>query len=95
MRRILKGAVGLFALSCSASSLLAADSPFAKLDMAPTKEGSYLEGADITKFCGTKPIRVALSEGFTANSWRKTVFAEFQGEARKCPNIKEILHTDG
>jgi ribose transport system substrate-binding protein len=96
MRRTLKGAAALaFGLSCSVPSLHAADSPFAKLDMAPTKEGSYLEGADITKLCGTKPIRVALSEGFTANSWRKTVFAEFVDEAHKCPNIKEILHTAG
>jgi ribose transport system substrate-binding protein len=83
------------AMACVAPALLAAESPWAKLDMAPTKEGSYFDGADITKFCGTKKIRVALSEGFTANSWRKTVFAEFQDEAKKCPNITEILHTDG
>jgi ribose transport system substrate-binding protein len=90
------GAVCLtFAATLGCSSLLAAESPWAKLDMAPTKEGSYLDGADITKLCGTKPIRVALSEGFTANSWRKTVFAEFEDEAKKCPNIKEVLHTDG
>jgi hypothetical protein len=96
MRWTLKSAVALsLALSCSASGVFATESPFAKLDMAPTKEGSYLEDADITKLCGTKPIRVALSEGFTANSWRRTVFAEFQDEAHKCPNIKEILHTDG
>lgn len=96
MRKKVAGSLALtFLLGLSASTALAKDAPWAKLDMAPTKEGSYLNGADIRKFCGTKPIRVALSEGFTANSWRKTVFAEFQDEARKCPNIKEILHTDG
>jgi ribose transport system substrate-binding protein len=83
------------ALSLAPAVGYGADSPYANLDMAPNKSGPYTENADIRKLCGTKKIRVALSDGFTANSWRKTAFAEFQDEAKKCPNITEILHTDG
>jgi ribose transport system substrate-binding protein len=80
----------------AASAVTYADeSPFAKLDLAPLKEGSYLDQTDIKTLCGTKKVRVAVSDGFTANSWRKTVFAELQDEASKCPTITEILHTDG
>ncbi len=73
----------------------AADSPFAGLDMAPTKVGPYSEWTDIRTLCGKKPIRVGLSDGFFANSWRKTALAEFKDEASKCPNITAVLHTDG
>jgi ribose transport system substrate-binding protein len=73
----------------------AADSPYAKLDMAPDKAGPQTDQADITKLCGTKPIRVALSDGFYGNSWRKTALAELKDEASKCPNITEVIHTDG
>jgi len=49
---------------------------------------------DISKFCGTKPLTVALADGFGGNSWRKITRAIFEDEAKKCPNIKKILYTD-
>jgi ribose transport system substrate-binding protein len=83
-------------LAFAAASVASAEEPpYANLDMAPTKVGPYLEGTDIKTLCGTKKVRVAVSDGFTANSWRKTVFAELQDEASKCPTITEVLHTDG
>ena len=48
----------------------------------------------ITKFCGTKPITVALADGFGGNAWRKTSRALFTDDAKKCPNIKKIIYTD-
>lgn len=48
--------------------------------------------ADITAMCGTKPMKVALTEGFATNTWRMTQAAEFADEAAKCSNITEVLH---
>jgi ribose transport system substrate-binding protein len=76
------------------TNLYAKDSPYAKLDMAPEKAGPYTDAIDIRTLCGTKPVRVALSDGFFANSWRKTALAELKDEASKCPNITEVIHTD-
>lgn len=76
------------------TSLHAKESPYAKLDMAPDKTGPYTDATDIRTLCGTKPVRVALTDGFFANSWRKIVLAELKDEASKCPSITEVIHTD-
>ncbi|WP_197716881.1 substrate-binding domain-containing protein [Mesorhizobium sp. DCY119] len=49
---------------------------------------------DITPFCGTEPVRVALIDGYGGNSWRKTAFAEIKDEASKCSNITEVVYSD-
>ncbi len=48
----------------------------------------------ISKFCGTKPLKVALADGFGGNSWRKITRKIFEVEAARCPNIKKIIYTD-
>ncbi len=57
--------------------------------------GNVDELVTMDKVCGTKPIRVALVDGFGGNSWRRITRAEYEDEAKKCPNIKEILYADG
>lgn len=52
------------------------------------------EHGDITQFCGTDPVRVALIDGYGGNSWRKTAFAELQDEASKCENITDVVYAD-
>ncbi|MCP2138618.1 ribose transport system substrate-binding protein [Rhizobium sp. SLBN-94] len=52
------------------------------------------EHADVTKLCGSKPLRVALVDGFGGNSWRKTAYAEIKDEASKCSNITEVQYSD-
>jgi len=64
------------------------------VDLAPDKAGGQNELIDIASLCGTKPIKVALSDGFGGNSWRKITRAEFEAEAAKCPNITEVRYTD-
>ncbi|WP_272473547.1 substrate-binding domain-containing protein [Baekduia alba] len=49
---------------------------------------------DITRFCGTKPLKVALVDGFGGNGWRKIVRAEYEDEAAKCSNIEKPLYVD-
>ncbi len=65
-----------------------------KIDLAPQKVGVEGDGADIKALCGTKPIKVALSDGFGGNSWRKITRRELELEAAKCPNITEVKYTD-
>lgn len=67
---------------------------FDGVELNPTKSGPESELQDISKYCGTKPIKVALADGFGNNSWRKITRAEFEDEAKKCPNITEIKYTD-
>jgi ribose transport system substrate-binding protein len=50
---------------------------------------------DMKNFCGTKPIKVAYSDGWGANYWRQITRREFEDEAKKCPNITEVRYTDG
>ena len=40
-------------------------------------------------------LKVAFSDGWGGNYWRQITRAEFEDEAAKCPNIKEIRYTDG
>jgi ribose transport system substrate-binding protein len=72
-----------------------AENAFAKVDIAPDKVGTTKELQDITAFCGTKKIKVALSDGWGENGWRKITRAEFEDEASKCPNITEVRYTNG
>jgi ribose transport system substrate-binding protein len=65
------------------------------VDVAPGKVGTVAELMDISGFCGTKPIKVALSDGWGENGWRKITRAEFEDEASKCPNITEVRYTNG
>ena len=68
---------------------------FSNVDLAPDKKGGIEDMEDIAKYCGTKDLKVAYSDGWGGNYWRQITRAEFEDEAAKCPNIKEIRYTDG
>ena len=46
-------------------------------------------------FCGTKPVSVALADGFADNPWRQMTAASAVNEASRCPNVTGFTHTDG
>lgn len=92
----ISGAVaGAALLVLAAATPGLAEPQFANIDVAPTKVGTIADFEDMSKFCGTKPIKVALSDGWGANGWRKITRAEFEDEAAKCPNITEVRYTNG
>jgi ribose transport system substrate-binding protein len=66
-----------------------------KVNLAPNKRGTVADFQPMSKFCGTKPIKVALSDGWGGNYWRHIVRGEFEAEAAKCKNITETRYTDG
>jgi ribose transport system substrate-binding protein len=93
-KSLLFGGAALLSQLVLAQGGFAADK-FADIDVAPTKVGTVGELKDLKEFCGAKKIKVALSDGWGENSWRKITRAEFEDEASKCPNITETRYTDG
>ncbi len=82
-----------------ATSLTLTSSAFAGQSVLPSKDqlgivGTQADLQPVTNFCGTKPIKVALADGFGGNSWRKITRAAFENEAKKCKNITKIIYTD-
>ncbi|MXN17850.1 substrate-binding domain-containing protein [Pseudooceanicola sp. GBMRC 2024] len=66
----------------------------APADQHPGKVGTVDEFLPVSDFCGTKPLKVAYSSGYSGDPWRKISKAEFELEAAKCPNITEARYTD-
>lgn len=87
--------VGVLALTAGSASAVSAQNKFSGLDMAPDKIGGIEDMKDISAYCGTKPIKVAYSDGWGGNYWRQITRREFEDEAKKCPNITEVRYTDG
>lgn len=70
--------------TAASSTTASAAAPSGNLKTLPT-------GTD--KLCGDKPIKIALVDGFGANSWRKTVRGELAAELAPCDNV-EISYSD-
>ena len=95
LSRLVGTAIVAFAFLTVAATWANAQNKFSKLDMAPNKQGGIEDMQDISKYCGTKELRVAYSDGWGGNYWRQITRAEFEDEAAKCPNIKVVRYTDG
>jgi len=92
--RSLSAGVSVFALAVAMATVgYAVDITKAKL--YPDKHGTIADFQSMSKFCGTRPIKVALSDGWGGNYWRHITRAEFEDEASKCKNITETRYTDG
>ncbi len=46
-------------------------------------------------FCGTKPITLAVLDGFGINAWSQESYAAARSEAAKCENVKQIVAAGG
>ena len=58
-------------------------------------EPAATPASDIPAWCGTKEITLSVSDGFGGNNWRRITSGEAAAEAKKCPNVKEYIYTDG
>ncbi len=52
-------------------------------------------GGDVPAWCGTKDVKVSLSDGNGADTWRRITRRIAELEAAKCPNVSELVYTDG
>src|ERR1700693_796471 len=46
-------------------------------------------------FCGTKPITLAVLDGFGVNAWSAPSYAAVRSEAAKCSNVKVTVAAGG
>lgn len=95
LSRLVGAVIVAFAFHTTATTWAQAQNKFSSLDMAPNKKGGIEDMQDISKYCGTKELKVAYSDGWGGNYWRQITRAEFEDEAAKCPNIKVVRYTDG
>jgi ribose transport system substrate-binding protein len=64
-------------------------------DIAAGSEGTVDQFADIASVCGDKKVTVGIVDGYGTNSWSKTVKAEIESEAAKCPSITKVEYAAG
>jgi ribose transport system substrate-binding protein len=91
------GALALAACS-STNSTNASDtkaSDAAAPDIAAGSVGTVDQFADMAAVCGDKPMKVGVVDGYGTNSWSKTVLAEIESEAAKCPAITSVEFAAG
>jgi ribose transport system substrate-binding protein len=77
-----------------AASAPAASVPASSASVEPGESPSGGTG-ETPAWCGTKEIKLSVSDGFGGNNWRRITSGEAAAEAKKCPNITEYIYTDG
>lgn len=81
----------------SAGSTAAATNGAKTMDIAAGSVGDVSQFAKIADVCGStdKPLKVGVVDGYGTNTWSKTVYAEIQSEAAKCPQITSVEFVAG
>jgi ribose transport system substrate-binding protein len=79
---------------CGSASNSSGTTDSKSADLAPGKQGTRDQFVAMKTLCPDKPMTIAYADGFGGNGWRKIVQAEFESEAKQCPNVKTI-YTDG
>jgi ribose transport system substrate-binding protein len=94
-RRFPLAVLALVALACAAVSATAATTKvFVTWPTAAQEIARSGISTDIA-FCGTKPITLAVLDGFGVNAWSQESFAAVRSEAAKCKNVKQIVLAGG
>jgi ribose transport system substrate-binding protein len=78
----------------SSGTAASAPAPSTAPETSASPAGSAATGG-APAWCGTKEITLSVSDGFGGNNWRRITSGEAAAEAKKCPNIKEYIYTDG
>lgn len=80
---------------CSSTNAGTSTSTNGTADIAAGSVGTVDQFSDIASVCGTKPLTVGVVDGYGVNSWSKTVKAEIESEAAKCPQITSVTYAAG
>lgn len=88
-------ATALTLAACSSTNAGGGEDTSGDVDIAAGSVGDVSQFADMADVCGDKPMTVGVVDGYGTNSWSKTVFAEIQSEAAKCPAITSVEFTAG
>lgn len=62
----------------------------------PTQQQEIAKAGKVNvPFCGTKPITLAVLDGYGVNAWSQESYAAVRSEAAKCSNVKVITAAGG
>ena len=90
------GIAGLFALAgCSSTNATGGTGTTTKADITVGTVGTTADFHTIASVCGSKSVTVGVVDGGGTNAWSKTVKAEIDAEAAKCPAIKSVQYAAG
>jgi ribose transport system substrate-binding protein len=64
-------------------------------DATGSASGAPSGAAKGPSYCGTKKIKLSLSDGNGADTWRRITHKIAEVEAAKCPNVTDVVYTDG
>src|SRR5579863_6818292 len=82
-------AVALVALVATAAAFAASGWPTASQEVASSGVQPNI------KFCGTKPITLAVEDGFGINAWSQESYTAVKSTAAQCKNVKVIAAAGG
>ena len=88
-RRLIGTALAVLGLGTAASAYAAAAGPTPAQEVASAGVNSSI------KFCGTKPITLAVEDGFGVNAWSQESYAAVKATAAQCKNVKVITAAGG
>jgi ribose transport system substrate-binding protein len=88
-RKPLASIVVAVAVLAAAGAAVAASWPTAKQELATVGVNSSI------KFCGTKPITLAVEDGVGVNPWSLVSYAAVKSTAAQCKNVKVITAAGG
>ncbi len=88
-------ALALTALAWAAVSATAATTKTSVTWPTAAQEIAKSGASTDIAFCGTKPITLAVLDGFGINAWSQESFAAVRSEAAKCKNVKQIVLAGG
>jgi len=88
MRKLAPIAVALVALVAAAAALAATKWPTQAQEVATSGINKSI------KFCGTKPITLAVEDGLGLNAWSAESYAAVKSTAAQCKNVK-VITTEG
>jgi ribose transport system substrate-binding protein len=102
MRRVKQRAVGgrrrkrLVLMAVAILGLVAAATAFAATKWPTQKQEISAAGIEPSiKFCGTKPITLAVEDGYGVNAWSQESYAAVKSTAAECKNVKVITAAGG
>jgi ribose transport system substrate-binding protein len=88
-KSLVPAAIALVALVAAGVAVAAAKWPTAKQEIATSGIQPKI------KFCGTKPITLAVEDGFGVNAWSQESYAAVKSTAAECKNVKVIASASG
>jgi ribose transport system substrate-binding protein len=82
-------AIAVVALAAAAAAAAATKWPTVSQEIAASGINSTI------KFCGSKPITLAVEDGFGVNAWSQESYAAVKSTAAQCKNVKVITAAGG